>query len=221
MDCIAHRGFAGVAPENTVQALETAAATANWVEFDVRRCGSGEVVVVHDETVDRVTDGTGRVDEHSRAELASLSVLDTGEGIPTLDEVLQAVPETTGLNIELKEQGLAGDVADALAGRGHDILVSSFDAEALATLGAVADLSRALLFAEAPTANLDRARELGVDAVHPHWDLCSESFVQRAHGAGFRVNCWTIDTESAAEQARRAGVDGIASDYPRFCDWRR
>ncbi|PSP93296.1 glycerophosphodiester phosphodiesterase, partial [Halobacteriales archaeon QS_4_62_28] len=194
---------------------------AEWVEFDVRRCGTGELVVIHDETVDRVTDGTGRVDELSRAELASLNVLDTGTGVPALDIVLKAVPESTGLNIELKEQDLAADVAEVLSAHDHRVLVSSFDPDALAALRAVADLPRALLFAEAPTANLDRARELGIDAVHPHWDLCSASFVQRAHEAGFIVNCWTIDSEAAAEQAQAAGVDGIASDYPRFCDWRR
>jgi len=89
MRCIAHRGFAGEYAENTVGAVASAADIADWVEVDVRRCGTGELVVVHDETVDRVTDSTGEVAELSQAELAQLNVLRKRWGIPTLAEVLE------------------------------------------------------------------------------------------------------------------------------------
>jgi len=78
MRLIAHRGFLSVNPENTVAAVEAAAAVADGIEIDVRRCGSGEPVVIHDETVDRVTDGRGAVDEHTVADLAALDVLEPG-----------------------------------------------------------------------------------------------------------------------------------------------
>jgi len=94
MRLIAHRGFADRYPENTLRAVREASRFADEVEVDVRRCDSGELVVVHDCTVDRVTDEEGAVAHHSLAELRALDVLGTGEGVPTLAEVLSAVPPT-------------------------------------------------------------------------------------------------------------------------------
>ena len=90
MRCIAHRGFAKVNPENTVTAVRSAAEHTDVIEIDVRRCGSGELVVIHDETVERVTDGTGRVAELSADELTALDVLESGEGVPTLPSLLES-----------------------------------------------------------------------------------------------------------------------------------
>lgn len=217
MDCIAHRGFAATAPENTVSALREAAAEAGMVEFDVRRCGSGELVVCHDETVDRVTDGSGPVADHTRAELAALDVLDSGEGVPTLEEVLGAVPADTGLNVELKERGLAADLVEALADHDHEVLVSSFDDEALRELEEVADLPVAAVFSDSPAAGLETAVELDAAAVHPHWEVCNWAFVEQAHDYGLAVNAWTIADDAAARAASAAGVDGLVVDDPGFC----
>ena len=114
MRLIAHRGFAGVNPENTLTAVGEAATVADAVEVDIRRCATGELVVVHDETVDRVTDGEGPVADHSLAELRGLDVLGTGEGVPTLEAVLEAVPDGVGANVELKEPGTAADALAAM-----------------------------------------------------------------------------------------------------------
>lgn len=215
--CIAHRGFADERAENTVGALVAAAGVADFIEFDVRRCGSGELVVFHDETVGRVTDGTGRVEDLTRSELAGLDVLDSGEGIPTLREVLEAIPSTAGINVELKENGLAADVADELTAHGGSILLSSFDASILAELSVVTDDPLALIVDGTPNARLERALELGCVAIHPHWDLCDESFVTRAQDAGLDVNVWTIRDNLGAISARSAGVDGLITDYRHFC----
>lgn len=217
MDCIAHRGFAAAAPENTVRALTDAAAVADAVEFDVRRCESGELVVVHDETVDHVTDSSGRVDEHSRAELAALDVRDSGEGVPTLGEVLAAIPETDVV-VDVKESGLAADIADGLADHGGDVLVSAFDAGVLAEVAVVSDLSLALLVDGDREGRLDRALELDCRAIHPHWDLCEERYVSTARESGLAVNAWTIRDTVDAISARSAGVDGMIVDDPAFCD---
>ncbi len=217
MNCIAHRGFAGDHPENTVGALVSAADVADWVEFDVRRCGSGEVVVIHDESVDRVTDGTGEVADLSQAELARLDVLGSGEGVPSLEEVVEALPPETNLNVELKENGLATDVADVLAAHEGNVLISSFDAGVLAEMAVVAEYPLALLFDGDPRNRLARAMDLECVAVHPHWDLCDESLVRRANDAGLAVNAWTVDDAVSAASARTAGVDGTIVDYRRFC----
>ena len=217
MHCLAHRGFAAVAPENTVEALADASEVATMVEFDVRRCGSGELVVVHDETVDRVSDGSGRVADHSLAALSDLDVLGTGAGVPTVEDVLSAVPEETGVNVELKERGIAEDLLGVLSDHDHEVLVSSFDDGALREVAAIGDLPLATVFDDDPDGGLDSAHDLGATAVHPHWKLVDEGLVERAHEQGFAVNCWTIRGTDAAQGARAAGVDGIISDDPRFC----
>ncbi|MCU4799681.1 glycerophosphodiester phosphodiesterase [Halobacteria archaeon HArc-gm2] len=217
MRCIAHRGFAGEFAENTVGAVASAAEIADWVEVDVRRCGSGELVVVHDETVDRVTDATGEVAELSQAELAQLNVLGSGEGIPTLAEVLEVLPPSVGINVDLKENGLATDAVDVLGAHDGGVLVSSFDAGVLAEVTVLADYPRALLVEADPEERLARAADLNCTAIHPHWDICDERFVSRAHDANLTVNAWTIRDSVGAVSARNAGVDGFITDHSEFC----
>ena len=187
------------------------------VEFDLRRCGTDELVVIHDETVDRVTDGSGRVDALSRSALAELDVLDSGEGVPTLQQALAAVPEDTGLNVELKERGLAADLVAALADHDHEVLLSSFDDEALRELRGVADLPVATVFAEDPESGIETALELDAVAVHPQWELLGSDLLDRAHDHGLAVNTWTLRDEEAATSVRQFDVDGLVVDAPRFC----
>jgi glycerophosphoryl diester phosphodiesterase len=216
--CIAHRGFAGTYPENTLTAARSAVADgADAVEIDVRRCGSGEVVVVHDETVDRVTDGTGPVAEHSAAELRALDVLHTGEGIPTLDAVLAALPGGVTVNVELKERGLAADVLSAAADHDADVLVSSFQPAALREAAAAGAASTALLFADHADAAFETARRIDCRAIHPHWEACTGTLVDRAHDAALEVNAWTARSAGAAAKVAGAGADGLISDSPEFC----
>ena len=218
MRCIAHRGFAGEFAENTVDAVASAAEVADWVEVDVRRCGSDDVVVVHDATVDRVTDATGEVSAFSRTELADLNVLGSGQGIPALSDVVEVLPPSVGINVELKEHGLATDVVDVLGAHDGGVLISSFDAGVLAEVTVLADYPRALLVEADPDERLSRAADLDCTAIHPHWDICDERFVSRAHDANLTVNAWTIEDTVGAVSARNAGVDGLIADRPRFCE---
>ncbi|GAA0654579.1 glycerophosphodiester phosphodiesterase [Salarchaeum japonicum] len=207
---VAHRGFASVNPENTTHAV-TRTAGADAVEVDVRRASSGEVVVCHDATVDRVTDGTGRVERLSAGELGALSVHDSGAGVPTLAALLDAVPERVAVNVELKERGLGSDV-DAAADRvENDVWVSAFDPVALRD----SSLPRALLFDRNPRENLAIADELDCTAVHPSVALClGTRTVRRAHARGFDVNAWTVDAPGVAWALARRGVDGVIADRP-------
>jgi glycerophosphoryl diester phosphodiesterase len=153
--CIAHRGFAGRYTENTLPAVEAAAAAgADCIEVDVRRCGSGDLVVVHD---DRLTDATGAVADTPLSTLVSLSVLDSGAGIPTLDAVFEAVPDDVALNLELKESGLAADTLAVADAHDNDVLVSSFERELLAAVQDHSDLPTALLFANSRPCGLPGA----------------------------------------------------------------
>jgi len=214
MECVAHRGFMRVNPENTLAAVEAAvAAGADGVELDVRRCGSGELVVVHDATVDRVTGARGRVESFTAAELEALSVLGSGEGIPTLAAVCRTVPPDVRLNLELKERGTAADAVEIARAHDCDLLLSSASA---ATLAEESGVDRAYIFSDAPELMLDEAADLGCTAVHPHWHLCTDSFLTAAREHGFEVNAWTVPNHAVA--AAVEAVDGLIADAPRYCD---
>lgn len=218
MELIAHRGCGAVAPENTVAAVRRAARQLPAVEVDVRRCGSGELVCIHDGTVDRVTGHRGPVAEHTLSELREMDVQGSGEPIPTLAEVVAAVPEGITLQVELKTPGLGADVLAQVAA--HDpVRLTSFEPAAL----------RAVRDGEFPTGYLFRgevddalaiASELGCANVHPHWQTCRDtSAVARARDRGFGVYAWGIETDPAALTAvRAAGVDGATVDRPDLDD---
>lgn len=218
MQCIAHRGFAGANPENTLPAVRAAVeAGADVIEVDARRCGTGEIVVCHDDTLGRLTDAGGAVAESSLSTLRELDVLDSGAGIPTLADVFAAVPADVGINVELKERGLAADCLAVADRHDNGVLVSSFDADTLQEVDAVSDCPLALLFASDPSTALDLARDLDCDAVHPYRQLCDVAVVDTAHDTGFAVNAWTIQSTEHAERLAALGVDGLIADDPRFC----
>ncbi|ELZ39623.1 glycerophosphodiester phosphodiesterase [Halorubrum tebenquichense] len=217
---IGHRGCAGQYPENTVAAIERASPHVDAVEIDVRRCASGELVVFHDEELDRLTEGAGRVADAEWDELRELTVLDSGEAIPRLDEALRAVPDGTAVNVEIKERGLASDALDAADEADAEVLFSSFLPDALAALrDRDASADRALLVADGgPEALVAAATDLGCVAVHPPIDLATEpGFVDAAHEAGLAVNAWTAADREDAEELLAAGVDGVIADRWDLC----
>jgi glycerophosphoryl diester phosphodiesterase len=210
MRLVGHRGCAARAPENTLAAVERASPHVDAIEVDVRRCGSGEVVVVHDASLDRLAGVDRRVSETPRDDLRELRVLGSEEWIPLLSEVVDAVPPTVGLNVELKECGLAGDV-DAIVSTHPEVWVSSFDAEALAETS----LPRAFLFADDWETSVKTAEALDCTALHPRYDLVLDDpdRVADAHDRGFDVNVWTPPVE-AVPRLSEVGVDGVIVD-----DW--
>ena len=215
MELIGHRGCAQQYPENTVDAVTRAAEYVDAVEVDVRRCSTGELVVFHDERVDRLTAGSGRVADLSWQTLRGFEVLDSGETVPQLETVLDAVPTSVDLQLELKESGLAADVRALAAGTTHDVRVSSFDPSALSEVAAAGwDVPTGLLFDESHERNLRRALDLGCEAVHPHYELCvSTPVVDAAHDAGLDVIAWkAARTPEEVETLAALGVDGVTAD---------
>jgi glycerophosphoryl diester phosphodiesterase len=215
MECLAHRGFAAAYPENTLPAVQAAARESDGVEVDVRRCGSGELVTLHDETVDRVTDSEGHVSEYSADELEAMSVYDTEAGIPLFAAVLSVMPPDTTLHAELKEPGLAQDVADIAGAGACDVIISSTEPDVLET---VPDwMPRAYLFTGRADKPIETAQELGCTAVHPHKYACLPETVENAHDVGLSVNTWTITELDETESLRELGVDGVIVDSPEYC----
>ena len=224
MEIVGHRGYGGAFPENTRTAFERAAETADWVELDVRVCRSGELVVFHDETLDRLTGASGRVVATPWERLRELEVLDSGEGIPRLDEALSAIPDDTGVQVELKDVGLAGEVLKTLSGYDNEAVLISFSPLALhevTQFDASADVGHILyegLFEDAPELGLDTAAHLGCATVHTFYGMGSDpDLVAAAHDRGLRVQTAPPDREATADvlaECRETGVDLLSLDHP-------
>lgn len=211
---IGHRGCADQHPENTVLAVQQSAPHVDMVEIDVQRCASGELVVFHDEKLDRLTSASGRVAETDWQTLNSLTILDSDQTIPRLSDILTAVPPDTGVNIELKHDGLAADVLAATAGVENDLLFSSFSVPALQELRREdADIRLALVIGDTSGTAIQTAVTLDCVAIHPNHDLVlSTELRQVAQENGFEVNTWTVDDADTASRLVAAGVDGLFVD---------
>lgn len=220
MKLIGHRGFADISPENTLRAFQNTPEYTDMVELDLRRCRSGEIVVIHDGIVDAVTNSRGRVSHLTASELANLDILESGQGVPTLTGVLAVIPSGVGLNLELKERGLARDVVDAIKGREADIVISSANKGTLQEVrGVDSTIPTAFIFAMNPRKNLEIAEKLGCTHVQPHWGICiSTNLIERAHEKGMEAYVWSITSDVGAQLLRRLGADGVIADKPVFVD---
>jgi glycerophosphoryl diester phosphodiesterase len=218
---IGHRGAAGYEPENTLRSIARAIDLgADWIEVDVQEV-DGELIVFHDDTLERTTNGLGPVSERS---FASLRSLDAGEGerIPTLVEVLDLIGARAGLNIELKSLNIADAViATVDAFQANDpswrerILLSSFDShqtEELAERGA--DYRLGYLFQGDAKSALARARELNAYSIHPSMEHVNTELVADAHATGMKVLVYTVNEPDEIAAMRALGVDGVFSDFP-------
>lgn len=212
---IGHRGAAALAPENTLASFRKAVALGvDAVELDVRLSGDGELVVIHDEWVERTTDGAGRVAD---LPFAALRRLDAGGGerIPTLDEVLRAVPPDVAVNIELKGPGTAEPVAERLAGADRPLLVSSFDWAELHRFHALCGHVACAPLCGRWQPNLKQfAAEIGAWSVNLANRLPNSTRVERIRGWGCRCLVYTVNDPLRARELAAMGVAGIFTDDP-------
>ena len=217
MELIAHRGCAEQYPENTLHAIEHSARQLSAVEIDVRRCRSGELVVFHDDTVDRLTDGDGLVAGMDWPQLSALDVLESGHSIPRLADALRAVPSGVEVQVELKQSGIASDVVTAIHEAGVDARVTSFLPEALTEVRQCdPDIPVGYLFGEAVgvETGLRIADVLDCDSVHPRSTLCLETdVVERARADGRDVIAWGVGQRDTFAELRSVGVDAATSDW--------
>lgn len=227
----AHRGASQEAPENTLAAFRCALlAKAPAVEFDVQRTRDGRLVVIHDQTVDRTTDGRGSVSSLTFDELRRLDAgrwfgpAFAGERVPSLDEVLDLVRGRASALLEIKNgpvfyEGIESQIADALQRHGmiDAALVMSFDHPAVRTMrGAAPDVATAIVYSARLADAVGAARAADADAVCPAWHLVTPRVVVDAHAAGLGVFPWTIDEEEALRRCLDWGVDGVTSNDVRL-----
>ena len=215
---IGHRGCPDRAPENTIRAFQNAAPHVDRVELDARACGTGEVVVFHDPTTERLLGIEGRVDGLSLDELRAHGVDGSDERVPTLADALEAIPEEVGVIVELKQTGIADRVADACRAVSNDVTVSSFLPAALREYATATDgqWTLAHTVGDDTAAGVERAVELGCGAVHANYEplLADPTLVDRIQNRGLRVDAWTIPSPEPVEPLVTAGVDGLITD-----DW--
>jgi glycerophosphoryl diester phosphodiesterase len=222
---IAHRCGGILAAENTLAGLvEAARIGCRGVEFDVMLSADGVAVLIHDETVDRTTDGTGRVDELTVAQLRRLGA--GGEPVPLLDEALARCREL-GLwaNVELKpsaghEYETGRIVAGILAGAwdGHGV-VSSFSPAALSAARREApDLSYALIADQLPLDWLKQIGELGAVGLHVSAVGTTAAAINAVRRAGLAYACYTVNDRAEARRLLTAGVSAVFTDRPDL--WR-
>ncbi len=229
---IAHRGDKAHAPENTLAAFQAAARKgAEAIEFDVKLTADGQVVVMHDASVDRTTDGSGKV---ARLPLAALRALDAGswfsnrfagERIPTLEEVFETVGKRLHMNVELTNYStplddLVAKVSRCVGRFGLEgrVLFSSFYARNLRQ-------ARRLL-PKVPCALLAWGGWLGwpgrayrfragtYEGLHPFVGDVSPGLARRVHSAGKRLRVWTVNAEDDLKRMMGLGVDGVFTDDP-------
>ena len=217
---IAHRGASAECPENTLSAFRRAIELgADAIELDVHGC-EGEPVVIHDDTVDRTTNGKGRVKEFTLDALRHLTIK-PGEHVPTLDEAMSAIgPEITWF-IEVKDPADAALTAELLkrkVGQGWPLAslwLISFVPEALKRAGRILPELRLGASYDAPDpAAIPKALALGASAILPRYTSLRPEFVRQAQTAGLPVFTWTVNRPLAIERLRAMGVDGIISDHP-------
>ncbi len=213
---IGHRGARAYRPENTLSSFAYAVELgANAVEFDIRRTMDGEIVVIHDETVDRVSDGEGLVRELTLEEIKRLRV--DGEQIPTLREALEFLDgRVDRILVELKETGYEGKVLRVVeeCGLKDRVILLSFHEQALMSIRALDSKVETGLIYIRHARPIRAALSLKTDYLVAFYKFIHRWDVERAHENSLKTIVWTINDPVEAERYAKMGVDGIASDRP-------
>jgi len=219
---IAHRGAKAYEPENTLQAFQKALdLNSDGIELDVHLSSDGHIIVIHDETIDRTTNGKGLVNDFILAELKSF-LIDGKYQIPTLNEVFDLVDKRCLINIELKGLETPSKVVQLIEeyisekNWNYDhFIISSFDWDMLEeTSNLNSNISIGVLTEENIDTALAFAEKIKAKAIHPDFNLLNEENVQQIQEKGFQVLPWTVNSKEDIQKVKSYKVDGIISDNP-------
>ena len=220
MLCFGHRGAKGHAPENTLKSIRKALElAADWIEIDVFYVDQ-QLLVFHDETLERTTNGKGLLSDKTFSYLRSL---DAGEGerIPILGEVFDTIAARAGINIEIKGPNAAPAVVNVVRDRidrGWDIgriLISSFDHRELVHVRELDQSIRiGVLLDGIPPTYPAIAQTVNAYSVHQRIEDIDDRFIREAHDCGLRVFVYTVNSPQEIRAMASMGVDGVFTDYP-------
>lgn len=223
MKRFAHRGVMALQPENTMSAFRLALDTgADGIETDVHLTKDGELVLIHDETLERTTDGNGMVSSYTLDELRRFNAgvrYSQQEVIPTLQELLELVRgESIRLNLEVKTDvlryvGIESRLLDTIESSGIDpsrVLFSSFNHETIHRLKKMRpDIEAAILLAQPLYDTVGYLESVGADSVHPHIDRITDEEIRWLQRHEVPVRPYTIKTDAQLERCRSLQVDAI------------
>lgn len=233
MYIIAHRGSSSAAPENTIAAFDLAVKQrADYIELDVQMTMDQHVVVIHDDTVDRTTNGSGLVKGYT---LDQLKKLDAGswfghsygnERIPTLQDILERYSKRIGILIELKHPkrqiGIEKAVADIINKFAYSrhIMVQSFDETALQRMKAYAPSLRTAFIIKPSMLKMAKS-SLAVyssfaDCLNIKKTMMNRCWIDRIHSFGMDVFIWTVKDQKTADRIKKYPIDGVVTDHPLF-----
>lgn len=219
---IGHRGAMGYETENSLPSIKKAMDLGvDMIEIDVFRIKSDEVVVFHDQRVERLTNGAGNIEDYFIYDLRKL-MLEGNHRIPKLQDVLKLIDNKVALNIELKGADTARRVNFIMDyyvnNRGwswDNVLISSFNWNELRRMrDKNPDVAIAVLTESDPLEAIPVARELGAVAINPNFRTLNEENIAEIHKAGFKIYTWTVNDPQDIQNLIDLGVDGIISDYP-------
>ena len=219
---IGHRGASGYEPENTLIAFQKAIdLKADGIELDVHLSSDGVLVVIHDETIDRTTNGKGEVNKMTLQELKSFTS-ENKQKIPTLIEVFDFVNRRCLINIELKGIGTSKPVNELINHyildknwNNNDFLISSFDWKMLEEFHLLNPKIRVgVLTEEAIEEALAFAKKIKAFSIHPDYQLLSKENVALLRENGFEVFTWTVNSKEAIQKIKSFHVNGIISNFP-------
>ena len=223
---IAHRGASSYAPENTLAAFDLALHMGvQQIELDVHFSSDEHIVVIHDDTVDRTTNGSGAVAGKTLAELRALDAGSwfeakfAGARVPTFGEVLERYKGRAHIHTEIK--GRAGQLAQHTVdlirehGMGNQVTITSFQKVRLEEVRAYAlEFPTGWLVTEVSDQVIAQARELGLTQLCPRAPLVTPGLVRRLYDEGFVVRAWGVADEALMRQVVEAGADGMTVDFP-------
>ena len=222
---IAHRGGAGLAVENTVTAVRMSLAQlANMIEVDVHRTKDGELVCMHDASVDRITTGTGMIKDLTWAEIADLTTKEQSDHVSRLIDFIQVIKKRAGLKlvIEIKNSelypGIEQDLVATIASTNssEDVIIISFDFNPVTRVNRLnPGLKTGILFKH-PFFSVKRKLIHG-QVISAFWlsVIADPSFVYRAHRNGNELWVWTVNSPRIVNLLQFIGVDAIVTDYPQ------
>lgn len=223
---IAHRGASAYAPENTYAAFDLALEMgARHIEFDVHSTVDGHAAVIHDDTLDRTTSGSGLVVEHS---LAELEMLDVGlwfhvrfanERIPVFADVLERYAHRAHLHVEIKTNipGYAKHIVNEIREQSAErqVTITAFKIQRLMDVRNCApDIQTGWLVGDVTDETVAVATRVGISQLCPKAGIVTEEMVQCLHESGFVVRVWGVRSEAEMRRMVHAGADGMTIDYP-------
>ncbi|NJB71830.1 glycerophosphoryl diester phosphodiesterase [Saonia flava] len=219
---IGHRGAMGHETENTLASVQKALDLGvDMIEIDVFKIQSGEIVVFHDDRVERLTNGGGNIEEYNIYDLKKL-LLDGNHRIPMLQDVLKLIDNKVKLNIELKGANTAdrvnhiiGYYVEERGWSANNFIISSFKWDELRAIrGFNKEIEIAVLTEDNPLDAIEVARELNAVAINPNFKSLNEENVRKIKEAGFKIYTWTVNEVSDISRMKELDVDGIFTNYP-------